>query len=274
MTFSRMKPKTTFMKARSLAAYSSERFDETSDSASGGGLVSKRSEMSLDPESAGAKFGAPASWTAVTKRSEVTALAPKRSDSVERLKRAHYNPKAANPQAPSPQSKTWRLHRRFTETTSLCQALRSFWPLKPALALLLAAVFVFQTSSFAAATSSAQPPDQMSYQGYLVDSNGVPLGNANPVNYDIVFQIYDSSQQGTLLWAEKQTVVFDKGQFAVVLGEGAVSDNDPRPNLSGVFLNASASDRYVQITVKNLNGTDAEQRCQRGSLDNRWRQCQ
>ncbi len=133
---------------------------------------------------------------------------------------------------------------------------RSFsWLSLAGFSFILAAVLTFQASTFAAATFG--PPDQMSYQGYLVDSNGVPLGNDNPVNYDIVFRIYDASEGGTVLWAEKQTVVIDKGQFGVVLGEGAVNGSDPRPNLSTVFLSATASDRYVEITVKNLNGADA-----------------
>ena len=224
MTFSRMKLQTTFMKARSLAPSPSDKSDVLFNPSSGGGDGSQ----GLDGN----------------RGHEPTPTPPRRGAA------------KVGPIAHSPLGRGagvgW-----FLEESKVRQTLESFWSKNAGFTLLFAAVFAFQTSSFAAAISSAQPPDQMSYQGYLVDSNGVPLGNDNPVNYDIVFQIYDSSQQGTLRWAEKQTVVFDKGQFGVVLGEGAVNDNDPRPSLSGVFLSASASDRYVQITVKNLNGADA-----------------
>ena len=143
---------------------------------------------------------------------------------------------------------------QFSQRTMVSRMLKPFILAKAKLALLLVLIFSIPIVSFGA---TAHAPDRMSYQGYLVDSNGVPLGNDAPVNYDIVFRIYDAPQQGNLIWSEKQTVVFDKGQFGVVLGEGAVEGSEPRPNLSDVFISPTASDRYVGITVKNLSGTDA-----------------
>lgn len=101
----------------------------------------------------------------------------------------------------------------------------------------------------AARAADANPPDRMTYQGYLADANGAPLAPTAPVNYDVVFRIYSDQTGGTLIWAEKQTVTVDKGQFSVVLGEGSVNASEPRPALSSVFTGTSASDRFLDLTV-------------------------
>ena len=105
---------------------------------------------------------------------------------------------------------------------------------------------------------NALPPNLMSYQGYLVDGNGVALAQTVPVNYSIVFRIYSASSGGTALWAENQTVTVDKGNFSVVLGEGAAEGSELRPALNTVFNSATASDLHLGITVKGLGGNNNE----------------
>lgn len=100
-----------------------------------------------------------------------------------------------------------------------------------------------------ARAADANPPDRLTYQGYLVDANGAPLATNNPVNYDVVFRIYTEQTGGTLVWAERQTVTVDKGRFSVLLGEGAVNASDPRPALHTVFASATASDRFLDLTA-------------------------
>jgi hypothetical protein len=100
-----------------------------------------------------------------------------------------------------------------------------------------------------ACAADANPPDRMTYQGYLADANGNPLAPSNPINYDVLFRIYDAQTGGALLWAEKQTVTVDKGLFSVLLGEGAANASDPRPALNTVFAAGTASDRYLDLTV-------------------------
>jgi hypothetical protein len=114
------------------------------------------------------------------------------------------------------------------------------------------------------AQSGANPPERMTYQGYLVDGNGAALGSAStgPRNYDVIFRIYNhESLSGVqnLLWAEQQTITVDKGYFSVLLGEGAASEG-PRPNLSALFTGPTASDRFVQVTVKGIgaNGSNVD----------------
>lgn len=105
---------------------------------------------------------------------------------------------------------------------------------------------------------TANPPDLMSYQGYVVDANGNPLATNNPVNYTIVFRIYSTSTGGTSLWTESQTVTVDRGNISVVLGEGVSVGSEARPSISSIFSSANASDRYLGITVKGLTGGDPE----------------
>jgi len=103
--------------------------------------------------------------------------------------------------------------------------------------------------------ADANPPERMTYQGYLVDGNGAPLGNSAPTNYDVVFRVYADKQVGTALWAEQQTITVDKGYFSVLLGEGSsTASGEPRGNLSAAFDGLDASDRFIGITVETGSG--------------------
>ena len=107
--------------------------------------------------------------------------------------------------------------------------------------------------------ADANPPERMTYQGYLVDGNGAALGNSVPANYDIVFRIYDVKQGGVALWAEQQTVTVDNGYFSVLLGEGAsTSTGEPKDKLSEAFKGADISDRFIGITVAGLGGSGVD----------------
>jgi len=111
--------------------------------------------------------------------------------------------------------------------------------------------------------ADANPPERMTYQGYLVDGNGDPLGNSAPANYDVVFRVYrEKSGAQDAIWAEQQTVTVDKGYFSVLLGEGSSYLNEPHgstgTNLSSVMRGADISDRYIGITVGGLGGGDVE----------------
>jgi hypothetical protein len=122
-------------------------------------------------------------------------------------------------------------------------------PLRAALSALLLGACLVQVSP-ALGQANSTPPERMTYQGFLVGSDGVALGNTNPRNYDVVFRIFDAENAGNLLWAEQQTVTVDKGFFNVLLGEGAAVGT--RPALSSLFKGATASDRFVGITVNGI----------------------
>lgn len=110
------------------------------------------------------------------------------------------------------------------------------------------------------AQANANPPERMAYQGYLVDANGTALATNAPKNYDVIFRIWNdpnATAAGNRLWTEQQTVTVDKGYFSVILGEGS-SIGEARPALSTVFTNATASERWVGITVKGIGGGGAD----------------
>jgi len=105
----------------------------------------------------------------------------------------------------------------------------------------------------ASAQPTPNPPGQISYQGFLTDANGVPLATNNPVNYNVVFRIYNAATGGTLLWAELQVVTVDRGYFTVMLGNGTSVPGAPNTNnLSGLFVASDASDRYLELTAMGL----------------------
>ena len=105
-----------------------------------------------------------------------------------------------------------------------------------------------------------KPPESMTYQGYLVDSNGVPLGNSAPANYDVTFRIYNAKSGGEPIWSEVQTITIDKGYFSVLLGEGSAYANESyTKQISTVFVGQDISDRFIGITVSGIsNGADLE----------------
>ncbi len=110
----------------------------------------------------------------------------------------------------------------------------------------------------AARAADGNPPDKMSYQSYLVDAGGFPLGNTNtgPKNYDVIFRIWNDQSITTAnnrLWTEQQTITVDKGYFSVVLGEGGPYSSEARPALSTLFTSpVDASDRFIEMTVRGI----------------------
>lgn len=124
------------------------------------------------------------------------------------------------------------------------------------LPLMLAMICGF---SLTARGATQNPPDMMSYQGYLTDNNGVALGAPDPLNYDISFRIYAGPSGGNAIWGEKHTVTVDNGYFSVMLGSaGAVNTPTPvapRPALSTIFSGTDASDRYIEMTVNTGSAT-------------------
>jgi microcystin-dependent protein len=100
-----------------------------------------------------------------------------------------------------------------------------------------------------ARAADANPPERMTYQGYLADVNGDALGKLAPTNYDTVFRVYAAKQDGDALWAEQQTITVDKGYFSVLLGEGSQYGSELHGDLSDAFDGLDASDRFIGITV-------------------------
>ncbi|HKX60294.1 MAG TPA: tail fiber domain-containing protein [Verrucomicrobiae bacterium] len=95
----------------------------------------------------------------------------------------------------------------------------------------------------------AEPPEFMTYQGFLVDGNGNPLATNAPANYPVIFRVYDSQSGGTVLWAEQQIVTVDKGNFSAMLGEGTPVSGVNPVTLSSLFSGPTSAQRYLSLSV-------------------------
>jgi hypothetical protein len=121
-----------------------------------------------------------------------------------------------------------------------------------ALGLAMLAAFLPQ----AHAQANNKPPGKMTFQGFLTDSSGIPIGLNAPTNITVLFRLYKNSQGSAAtdkLWAEQQIVTVDRGHFTVLLGEGTATGVGGDPvngaDLSGFFVGPDASDRFLGIQV-------------------------
>jgi microcystin-dependent protein len=105
------------------------------------------------------------------------------------------------------------------------------------------------------AFGEARPPRLMTYQGYVRDDQGDPLGNSNPVNKTMQFYVYDAETGGNVKWAEEQIVTVDNGYFSVILGEGnAIGDTPNSLVFEGMDRNSDMADsRYVGVKVDGVD---------------------
>src|SRR5690606_31881529 len=135
----------------------------------------------------------------------------------------------------------------------------SYCFMKTYISLICSAIAGFLIILPRAVEGAGDPPELLSYQSYLVDADGAPLGadgsgGSLPTNYDVVFRIFSASSGGDLLWAEQQTITIDNGYFSVLLGEGSQVGSDPRPALSEVFTGTTAHERFIGMDVRFVAG--------------------
>jgi len=162
------------------------------------------------------------------------------------------SPSGAHPLAPA------------AATARYCTASRS-QPLRGSRWLIaLAATLVLALAPADARAANDNPPLKLTYQGFLTDANGVPIGSTAPVNQTVIFRIFDAATGGNLKWSSAQTVTVDKGAFSALLGEGAASSDGAQlfsADLTPIFTTAGAgaSDRYLELVV---NGTTISPRLQ------------
>jgi hypothetical protein len=119
----------------------------------------------------------------------------------------------------------------------------------PALRVLLATVIALWPDYLGVGVISAQAqavPSLMNFQGRLTDSSNNPLAGT----YPFIFQIFDNSVGGNLLWSETQpSVTVVNGVFAVQLGAST-------PLTTNIL---SGSTAYLQVTA---NGNTMSPRSQ------------
>jgi len=110
------------------------------------------------------------------------------------------------------------------------------------------------------ARAQSQVPGLISYQGIVTDTGGNLVGNAAPVNREVFFRIWDSSTAsltGNLVYSERQVVTISKGEFSVLIGQGAAvtgtplgySETGKGPPTVTVATAFAGSGRYLGVTV-------------------------
>ncbi len=108
-------------------------------------------------------------------------------------------------------------------------------------------------SLFAVTHLQAQSvPEFIDYQGRVVDGNGAPLAAATPGNFEMEFRIWDATTGGAVVWAEKQLVTVNNGQFSVRLGEGQgilVGGGGREGAVSDLKSAFNGSSRHLGVTV-------------------------
>lgn len=127
----------------------------------------------------------------------------------------------------------------------------------------LALVIAFAPWFSRAQTNTAQPPGQISYQGFLTDGSGIPLATNTPQNFNVLFNIYPVASGGAALWGESQVVTVDRGFFTVLLGVGSTINGIFHTNdLTYLFNTNNAQTRYIGLTVQGLGTGEISPRLQ------------
>lgn len=89
----------------------------------------------------------------------------------------------------------------------------------------------------------AQVPSKMSYQGRLLDANGVPVQGS----VSLRFAIFDVATGGSAIWCEQQpNVGVTEGYYVVLLGEGAACSSPTSTGLPAAFAGA---ERFLELSV-------------------------
>ncbi len=124
--------------------------------------------------------------------------------------------------------------------------------------LSLLALGLLSMVPLAQAQSNGNPPERIAYQGFLTDNTGTPLATNGTRNFNLTLKICDAATAGNTLWAETQTATVDRGNVSLMLGEGAILSPYGH-SLVGVFAtNATASDRYLEITIRGIGASGAD----------------
>ena len=130
--------------------------------------------------------------------------------------------------------------------------------------------FLMATKSFFAAcllafalsapAADQYPPGKLTFQGYLTDATGTPLGLNATASAQVQFRLWRSATGAApadIIWAEQQVVKVNRGFFTALLGAGnatGVAGEFFTNSLAGLFLGADASDRFLGVTVVGQGG--------------------
>ena len=100
-------------------------------------------------------------------------------------------------------------------------------------------MLVFLLSLLHLSTANAVP-QQLTQQGRLLDSSGVPLEGMQ----SIAFRLYNDPFSGSLIWTENQSIQMNNGFYAVILG----GDTNNNPLEDSMLIDNIL---YLEIEVEN-----------------------
>jgi Chaperone of endosialidase len=107
---------------------------------------------------------------------------------------------------------------------------------------------------------SAQVPGLISYQGYVTDTSGAPLGGSvttpAPVNRTVTFRLWNNSTataSTNRLYSETQPVTISAGDFSVLVGSGTLIESSS--SLGSVTL---PTECYLGVTVDDGNNSTVD----------------
>lgn len=107
---------------------------------------------------------------------------------------------------------------------------------------------------FVVIPAHAQMPTNMNYQGRLVDGTNLLSGS-----HTIEFRIYDTNVDGTIFYAESDTVMVDDGFYATELGDNAVVEGSlggGEPYFDGLAELFAYAEKYGQYWLElEVDGT-------------------
>jgi hypothetical protein len=116
---------------------------------------------------------------------------------------------------------------------------------------LLVGFFVFALAQFIPFARAASAPNVISYQGRLLNANGVPVAATSA---NVIFELYDASAAGTCLWSNSSSTCLSASARSVDLTGGLFSENlgdtgDAYAAIpDSVFANNGTV--YLQVTIE------------------------
>ena len=116
-------------------------------------------------------------------------------------------------------------------------------------------VVTFFVAMISVAQAAIAPPNILSYQGRLLNSNGVPVTSSTA---SIKFKLYDSASGGTCLWSNSSSTCATETAHTVTLSSGLFSENlgDTAASYAAIPSTVFADNAavYLGITI----GSDSE----------------
>ncbi len=124
----------------------------------------------------------------------------------------------------------------------------------------LMAIMAALAAPLLSAQTQSLVPNEMSYQGFLTDGNGDPVGAGSAAEETINFRLYKTAtgEVEEAIWGEQHTVSVVNGSFAVILGNGIRIPNSVLPTTADLLVNQiqTSDDDEFYIGIQLGDGSE------------------